>query len=130
MPEELPWYLNRIRGGWWVICTCDFIFHWVIPFVALLSKDLKRSKSKMLALTGWMIFARGFDLFWLIEPNFPDAARNLHLSGNLSILAYITVPVAIVGIWMAFYLTTLMSRPLVVVNDPHTEEILEPEHAH
>ncbi|WP_263415533.1 hypothetical protein [Terriglobus albidus] len=130
VPEELPWYLNRIRGGWWVICTCDFIFHWVIPFVLLLSRDLKRSRSKMLALTGWMIFARGFDLFWLIEPNFPDAARNLHLSGNLSILAYITVPVAILGIWMAFYLTTLMSRPLVVVNDPHTEEILEPEHAH
>jgi len=129
-PEELPWYLNRIRGGWWVICTCDFIFHWVIPFVLLLSKDLKRSKSKMLALTGWMIFARGFDLFWLIEPNFPDAARNLHLSGNLSILAYITVPVAVLSIWGWFYLTTLMSRPLVVVNDPHTEEILEPEHAH
>jgi len=129
-PEELPWYLNRIRGGWWVICTCDFIFHWVIPFVLLLSKDLKRSKSKMLALTGWMIFARGFDLFWLIEPNFPDAARNLHLSGNFSILAYITVPVAVLSIWGWFYLTTLMSRPLVVVNDPHTEEILEPEHAH
>lgn len=129
-PEELPWYLNRIRGGWWVICTCDFIFHWVIPFVALLSKDLKRSKSKMLALTGWMIFARAFDLFWLIEPNFPDAARNLHLSGNFSILAYITVPVAVLALWASYYFTTLMSRPLVVVNDPHTEEILEPEHAH
>ncbi|WP_263410883.1 hypothetical protein [Terriglobus tenax] len=129
-PEEIPWYLNRINGGWWVICTCDFIFHWVIPFCALLSRDLKRSKSKMLALTGWMIFARAFDLFWLIEPNFPDAARNLHLSGNFSILAYITVPVAVFALWVAYYLTTLMSRPIVVENDPHTEEILEPEHAH
>jgi hypothetical protein len=129
-PEEIPWYLNRIRGGWWVICSCDFIFHWVIPFCLLLSRDLKYNKRKMLALTGWMIFARCFDLFWLIEPNFPDAAKNLHLSGNFSILAYITVPVAVIALWVAYYLTQLKSRTLVVVNDPHTAEILEPEHAH
>jgi hypothetical protein len=27
-------------------------------------------------------------------------------------------------------MTQLMARPLLNVNDPHTEEILEPEHAH
>ena len=41
-----------------------------------------------------MIFARLIDMFWLIEPNFKDAAGNLHLSGNIGILAYITVPVS------------------------------------
>jgi hypothetical protein len=127
-PEEIPWYLHRIRGGWWVICSLDFIFHWVIPFCCLLSRDLKRSRSKMLALTAWMIFARCFDAFWLIEPNFKDAMGNLHFSG--AIFAYITVPVAVISLWIAYYLTQLMSRPLVVVNDPHTAEILEAEHAH
>jgi hypothetical protein len=48
----------------------------------------------------------------------------------LSILAYFTVPVAMLGVWVAYYMTELMKRPLVVVNDPHLEEILEPEHAH
>lgn len=126
--EEIPWYLNRIRGGWWVITSLDFIFHWVIPFVLLLSRRLKTSRSKMLALTAWMLFARAFDLFWLIEPNFTDAARNLHFSAGT--LAYFTVPVAMVALWMAYYFTNLKSRTLVVVNDPHTVEILEPEHAH
>jgi hypothetical protein len=130
VPDEIPWYLNRIRGGWWVICTLDFIFHWVIPFTLLLSRDLKRSKSKMIWLTCWMLFARAFDLFWLIEPNFPNAARNLHLIGNWGILAYITVPVAVVAVWAWFYLGNLMSRPLINVNDPHVAEMLEPEHAH
>jgi hypothetical protein len=69
-------------------------------------------------------------MFWLIEPNFKDAAGNLRLSGNTGILAYITVPVAVLSIWGAFYLTELMKRPLANVNDPHLEEILEPEHAH
>lgn len=127
-PEEIPWYLNRIRGGWWVICSMDFIFHWLIPFSCLLSRSLKRNANRMLALTAWMMFARAFDLFWLIEPNFPDAAR--HFTFHVGLLAYITVPVALVGFWMAYYFTNLKSRSLVVVNDPHTVEILEPEHAH
>ena len=130
VPDEIPWYLNRIRGGWWTICTLDFVCHWLIPFVILLSRDVKRSKHKMIWVTSFMIFARFVDMFWLIEPNFPDAARHLHLAGNFGILAYITVPVAVVALWAWYYLGQLQSRPLVNVNDPHLEEMLEPEHAH
>ena len=130
VPDEIPWYLHRIQGGWWYVCTADFICHWVIPFCLLLSRDLKRDKGRMVALTSFMIFARLVDMFWLIEPNFKDAAGNLHLAGNISILAYATVPAAVLALWGAYYLTQLMARPLINVNDPHLEEMLEPEHAH
>jgi hypothetical protein len=130
VPDEIPWYLNRIHGGWWYVCTADFCFHWLIPFCLLLSRDLKRNKQKMVWLASWMIFARCVDMFWLIEPNFADAAGNLHIVNNIGILAYITVPVAVLGIWAAYYLTELKARPLVNLNDPHVEEMLEPEHAH
>jgi len=128
LPEEIPWYLDRIRGGWGVIITLDFLFHWLIPFTMLLSRDIKRNKKRLMGVCAWMIFAKAFDLFWLIEPNFPDAARNLHFSWG--ILEYIAVPVAMVAFWFAFYCTRLKSRPLVQVNDPHLAEILEPEHVH
>jgi hypothetical protein len=75
-----------------------------------------------------MLFARWVDLFWLIEPNFPDAARNLHFS--VGIFAYLLVPAAMISLWAAYYLRQLKSRPLVNVNDPHLEEILEHEHVH
>jgi hypothetical protein len=130
VPDEIPWYLHRIHGGWWTICSLDVICHWVIPFVLLLSRDIKRSKHKMIWLAVFMIGARFIDMFWLIEPNFNDAASNLHITGNLGILAYVTVPIAVVALWMVFYLTELMRRPLLNLNDPHTEELLEPEHAH
>jgi len=127
LPEEINWYLDRIRGHWGVIITLDFIFHWVIPFSLLLSRDLKRNKKRIVRVCQWMIFAKAFDLFWLIEPNFKDAARNLHFSWG--ILEYAAVPVALVSFWLAVFFTNLKSRPLVQVNDPHTAEILEPEHA-
>jgi hypothetical protein len=130
VPDEIPWYLNRIHGGWWTICTLDFVAHWLIPFCLLLSRDLKRNKKKMIWLTCWMIFARCVDMFWIIEPNFKDAAGSLRLVGNIGILAYITVPVCVMALWGAYYLTQLKARPLINVNDPHVEEMLEPEHAH
>jgi hypothetical protein len=128
LPEEIPWYLDRIRGHWGIIITLDFIFHWLIPFSMLLSRDIKRNKRRLTAVCAWMIFAKAFDLFWLIEPNFKDAARNLHFSWG--ILEYVAVPAAMVAFWVAFYCTRLKMRPLVQTNDPHLAEILEPEHAH
>jgi hypothetical protein len=128
LPEEIPWYLDRIRGHWGIIITLDFIFHWLIPFSLLLSRDIKRNKKRLTRVCQWMIFAKAFDLFWLIEPNFKDAARNLHFSWG--ILEYAAVPVAMVSFWIAFFCTRLKSRPLVQTNDPHVAEILEPEHVH
>jgi hypothetical protein len=128
LPEEIPWYIDRFAGGWAIVITLDFLFHWLIPFSLLLSRDIKRNKKRLVMVCQWMIFAKAFDLFWLIEPNFKDAARNLHFS--FGILEYVAVPVAMVALWVAFYCTRLKQRPLVQTNDPHVAEILEPEHAH
>ena len=128
LPEEIPWYLDRIRGHWGVIITLDFLFHWLIPFTLLLSRDIKRNKKRLVLVCQWMVFGKAFDLFWLIEPNFKDAARNLHFSWG--ILEYVAVPVAMVAFWVAVFCTRLKTRPLVQTNDPHVAEILEAEHAH
>ena len=127
LPNEIGWYLDRIRGHWGVIVTLDFIFHWLIPFTVLLSRDIKRNKKRLIRVCQWMVFARAFDMFWLIEPNFKDAARNLHFSWG--ILEYAAVPAAMVAFWVAYLCTQLKTRPLVQTNDPHLAEILETEHA-
>jgi hypothetical protein len=127
LPNEINWYLDRIRGHWGVIITLDFIFHWLIPFTMLLSRDLKRNKKRLTRVCQFMIFAVAFNQFWLIEPSYKDAARNLHFSWG--ILQYIAVPVALTAFWVAYFCVELKKRPLVQTNDPHLEEILEPEHA-
>jgi hypothetical protein len=128
LPDEINWYLDRIRGHWGIVITLDFIFHWLIPFSILLSRDIKRNKKRLVRVCQWMIFAKAFDLWWLIEPNFKDSARNLHFSWGM--LEYIAVPVAMAAGWVAYYSMNLKTRPLVQTNDPHVVEILEPEHVH
>jgi hypothetical protein len=128
LPDEIPWYLDRIRGHWDAVAALDFIFSWLIPFTLLLSRDLKRNKKRLVRVCQLMLFARALDLFWLIEPNFKDAARNLHFSRG--ILEYVAVPVAMTAFWVAHFCMELKKRPLVQINDPHLKEILEPEHVH
>jgi hypothetical protein len=125
-PEEISWYLDRIRGHWGVIFTFDFIFHWLIPFSLLLSRDIKRNKRRIMAVGMWMVFARCWDMFLLIEPNFTPR----HLYFSLGILEYIAVPGAMISFWVLAYVYELGKRPVVQANDPHLAEILESEHAH
>jgi hypothetical protein len=127
-PDEIPWYLDRTLGHWGVVVALDCIFHWLIPFTLLLSRDLKRNRKRLVRVCQWMLFARAFDLFWLIEPNYRDAARNLHFS--YGILEYAVVPVAMVGVWVFYFCVELARRPLVPGNDPLVAEILEAEDAH
>jgi hypothetical protein len=126
LPEEIRWYLDRINGHWGVIIFLDFLFHWLIPFTLLLSRDLKRNKKRLVRVCQWIVFAKFFDLFWLIEPNYKDAARNLHFSWG--ILEYGAVPVAMMAFWVAYFCMQLKTRPLLQTNDPHVAEILEPDH--
>ena len=59
-----------------VVVQAIIFLSWLIPFSLLLSRDIKRNKKRLVRVCQWMIFAKAFDLFWLIEPNFKDAARN------------------------------------------------------
>ena len=59
LPEEIPWYLDRIRGGWGVIASLDFVFHWFIPFTLLLSADLKRNKERLIMVCKIMVVEMG-----------------------------------------------------------------------
>ena len=128
LPEEIPWYLDRLRGNWSVVASLDVLFHWFIPFCLLLSRDIKRNKERLILVCKFMIFARCWDLWWLIEPNFPDARRNLHFSFGM--LEYLTVPATVLSIWLWFYFVQLGKRPLIQTNDAHLVEILEADHAH
>ena len=39
LPEEIPWYVERIRGGWGVIALLLVFGHFALPFMLLLSRD-------------------------------------------------------------------------------------------
>src|SRR4030095_12274269 len=43
LPEEIPWYLTGLNGGWQYVAVLLVIGHFALPFALLLSRDIKRN---------------------------------------------------------------------------------------
>ena len=118
IPEETKWYLHRIRGGWGIVAMTLVILHFALPFLLLLSRDLKRNARRLAIVAAVVLLMRFIDLLWLIVPEFNR--------GHLRISWMdIVAPVGIGGLWLAFFAWQLKQRPLMPLNDPHLAEAIE-----
>lgn len=117
LPGEITFYLKRMNGGWGTIALFLVLFHFALPFAILLSRPFKRNIRKLVWLAVWLMLMRWVELFWIIEPNFSNAFTIT--------IADIVVPIAIGGIWLAYFFRNLGSLPLVPAYDPSAGEVLQ-----
>jgi hypothetical protein len=120
LPEEITWYMTRLSGGWAYVGLWLVVFHFAVPFVLLLSRPFKRDIRRLVWLAIWLMLMRYVDLLWMIEPNF---SARVHVT-----LADVVVPVAMGGLWLAYFFRNLSSLPLLPAYDPEAKEVLEPVH--
>ncbi len=121
LPEEIPWYIRRSQGGWQYLALLVVIFHFALPFLMLLSRDLKRNVRTLAGIAGLVFFFRLLDLFWLVAP---DLAGHGH-AGSVSVHALdIATNLAVGGFWLALFARELRGRPLLPVGDPEIRELM------
>ena len=120
LPEEIPWYIQRFEGGWRVIAVLLLVFHFALPFLMLLSRELKRNVRALALVAAGLFAVRLLDLYWLIAPDLQGhGSHGFHLHW-LDVVA----PVAIGGLWIALFERELRSRPLLTPGDPELAELL------
>ena len=119
LPEEITWYLHRIRGGWGAIALALVAFHFALPFALLLSRDVKRHASRLIGVAILMAVMRIVDLFWQVEPGYVGETGT---QNPAFWWMYLAAPVAIGGLWLAWFLRELKRRPLLPVHDPYLAE--------
>jgi len=115
-PEEISFYRTRLYGGWGVVAVIVLLFTFALPFVLLLSKDVKRNASLVSKVAIWMILMRLVDLFWMTRPEFTPNAW----PGWLDLV----VPTALLGLWLGFFAMNLKQRPLLPLGDPNLAEAI------
>jgi hypothetical protein len=118
LPDEIPWYLDRLRGGWQYVGLALVIGHFALPFALLLSRDLKRNFKLLAGIAVFVLFMRMVDLYWLVAPAFRQGRFGLSWMD-------FAAPIGLGGIWLAYFLIQLGERPLMPLNDPHLIEALE-----
>jgi hypothetical protein len=117
LPEEIAWYTARLNNGWIYVGGALLVFHFVVPFLLLLSQPLKRNPKTIASLAIFIIVIRIVDVFWLVEPNFNTAG--FHISW-LDIAA----PLGVGGVFVALFLMELAKRPLMPLGAPDLQKTL------
>jgi hypothetical protein len=69
MPEETQFYMIRQIGPWAGVSLALIVVHFVLPFLGLMSKHMKRLLPMFAFCLIWLLAAHAFDLYWLIMPN-------------------------------------------------------------
>jgi hypothetical protein len=111
LPEEIPWYVRRLSGGWgWVAFTL-VVFHFALPFLLLLQRGIKRRTDLLFKVCMLMIVIRLVDVYWVVEPSLYDKQLKVHW------MDFVT-PLLVGGAWLALFFWQLKSRPLVPLKDP------------
>jgi hypothetical protein len=128
IPEETPWYLKRMKDGWGWIGLILIIFHFAVPYLILLSRDIKRNAKWLALIAVFILVMRVVDMFYHIAPSV--SVTGTYPKFNAFWLLYLIGPLAVGGIWLWAFFGELMKRPLVPVKDPFLENAIEHGRGH
>jgi hypothetical protein len=127
LPEEIPWYLRRARGPWEGVALALILFHFFLPFFVLLFRENKRQARLLMQVALLVLGMQWLDLVWLIVPAATDPASPRIDWGP--VLLSLVALAGIGGIWMAVFTWRLKGWPLIPLNDPNLNQVLEQAHS-
>lgn len=123
LPEETVWYFDRTRGGWEIIAYLVIFAHFILPFILLLSRDLKRNGRTLLIVAGLLFVMRIIDLYWYVEPNW-------HRSQFFISWMDVTAIVGFLGLFVFLWAMQYKKRAMLPINEPELAVALHPKGAH
>ncbi|HZT81603.1 MAG TPA: hypothetical protein VFA26_15360 [Gemmataceae bacterium] len=110
LPFEVIWYLDRTRGGWRWVAWALIVFGFAVPFFLLLQRPVKRNPANLRWVAGLVLFMQLVFTDFQVLPAFFTTSIAEHWMDFL-------MPLGVGGIWFAFFLRVLKSRPLVARHD-------------
>lgn len=120
IPEETGWLIRRMNGGFGVLGLMLIFGHFVIPFLVLLPRKVKRSPSVLFYPALGLAVMHYLDLYWLVMPEVGSAQPH-----PLDFL----MALGLGALWLAGLFSTASRVPLVCQKDPRLEESLTFENA-
>ena len=121
LPEEIPFYLERLHGPWYAVSVSLLLFQFALPFLLLLSQRFKRNPDIVKWIALLILAMRIVDIAWTIGPVFR------HDGSSLSWVDFAAV-LGIGGIWLVFFFRNLAARSLVPARDPYFKEAIADGH--
>ena len=68
LPDESAWYLERLIGGWKIVAASIALFHFLLPFFALIWPQVQRSRKVMGAVAAMLALIEVPRAWWIVIP--------------------------------------------------------------
>ncbi|RME77167.1 MAG: quinol:cytochrome C oxidoreductase, partial [Planctomycetota bacterium] len=117
LPEEVTWYHDRWKGGWKLVSIALVLFHFVLPFLALLGRWAKRRGGWLAFMACWMLLMHYVDIYWMVMPTHHGALGPKLGTALFTLIGVVCLTLAWVG-------RQLRGISLVPVGDPRLPEAL------
>ncbi|MGA8598996.1 MAG: hypothetical protein WB676_30130 [Bryobacteraceae bacterium] len=117
LTDEIPWYLHRFATSWGWLGVLLIVFEFIVPFLMLLSRPLKRNAMALCCVVGIIIVMRWVDLMWIVMPEYYQRGFRLTWMD-------FSVPASIGCFWIAVFAWQLKTRPLLPLQAPNLEKAL------
>jgi len=117
LEHEITWYLPRLATSWGWVGGALIVFQFIVPFLLLLSRPLKRNAIALSSIVGLLLLMRWVDMLWVVSPAFYQDGFHLNL-------LTIVMPLAMGGLWVATFLHELAREPVLPLRTPGLQEAL------
>jgi hypothetical protein len=112
LPDDIGWYLPRTQTSWSVLGLFLAATHFVVPFLILLSREVKRRPPLLAAVAGLMLLACLADAYWLVLPTFRPGGFELRWNDLFALLA-------VGGLWFGTLVRAIQApAPAAVHGEP------------
>jgi hypothetical protein len=118
LPEEISWFKHRFDAGWSWLALALVLFQFIVPFVLLLSKDVKQNPRSLAATALLVLVMRLVDAVWTIGPVSPEYESLLPPIAWWDQWLIVALPAGLGGLWLGVFLWQLQKRPLILARDP------------
>lgn len=117
LPEETTFYHMRWDdGSWATVSMVVLLGHFVVPFLFLISRNVKRRLPLLRVGAVLMLCMHVIDMYWTVMPNYTQSA--------LSVMDFVVGAACVVGIggvyfaWVFFQMT---KHALIPIGDPRLQ---------
>jgi hypothetical protein len=116
-PHETSWYVARARGGWGIVSWLLIVGHFLVPFVALLTRSAKTDLKRLRWVSLWVLTAHGLDMYWLITPS-------IRTTGSPLSWQELWLPFAAATVALLTWRAAAARAAVIPVKDPKLESAL------
>ncbi len=69
LAEETVYFIPRMRGAWLPLVMVNIALNWVVPFLAIMNRPLKRHPGTLVKVAACVLVGRWLDLYLMILPS-------------------------------------------------------------